>query len=120
MPLPDRPDLEPLPEDVNYAVPLLEGTPAPQDGILLSPEKTKYYIGFKLNYDKLRGLYDKDRLVWQQQRIYYEETIKESNKQIVNLQPTWWEENKLTTGVVGGILIGVGVSLGIMYGIENR
>lgn len=117
--MPARPDSEPLPDDVNYAEPLLEGDKAPRDGILLSPEKVARFVAIDNGYNQIFGLYESDRVTWQQQRVYYEETIDQANKEIVRLSPTWWDENKFEVGLVGGFIVGVGVTLGIVYGVDQ-
>lgn len=117
--LPDRPNPESLPEAQNYAIPLPQGTKAPKDGILLSPEKMERALELMLSYDELRTLYENDRIVWQNQRGTYEDTLVEANKEIVRLNPTWWDDHKLEIGLVGGAVIGIGLSLGVIYGVDQ-
>jgi hypothetical protein len=118
-PLPPLPNKDPLAEDQNYSIPLLEGDKSPKDGILLSPEKVDRVLQLDLSYDELRKLYAYDKTIWQQQRIFYEESLGQANNQIIKLTPDWWSENKLPLGVVTGFVLGTLATIGIVYGINQ-
>lgn len=97
-------------------IPLLEGKPAPKDGVLYSPRKSaecsaahakseRLEVDFKA-ISKLRITENnlKDNYIYN-----LEESLKEANKK------TWWDENDgwVYTGV--GALIGVATSILIFY-----
>lgn len=118
-PLPDRPDAIAIPEDQNWAKPLMAGQCTEADGIILSPEKAARAKLWQEGYNGLRGLYETDRQIWQNHRIVYEERTSQANAEIKRLSPSWWAENSSQILWVGGFLMGAATSIAIVYGLEH-
>jgi len=135
--LPPDPEKEKIPEEIpkgEWVEPINKGEcldtagtpdteatrPCPaKDGIAMS-EETAYRSGLiKIRYRELRKTYEADRMVWSAHRELYEERLKLADKAIHDLQPTWWDRNKLQFGVVGGLVLGVATSVAIIYATDQ-
>lgn len=134
-PLPTTPESVILPSEVtkggSWAVPIEQGeciapnktiqpvAPAPcpaVSGILISEEKAARSNLYVIKYNELRLNYEADRKLWEQQRELYDASAQQMQKQIEDLQPTWFEQNSLFIGIAGGFLLGaltVGLSVGL-------
>lgn len=118
-PLPARPDADPIPAADDWDQALLAGQAAPQNGILLSPQKAGRAALWKDDYNSLRNLYELDRQIWTQQRIVYDERLSQANAEIKRISPSWWDENKGTLAWVGGFVMGAATSVAIVYSINH-
>jgi len=116
--LPARPDATPLSDAANTSYPLIKGSSAPVNGLLVTEEKAARILRLKAAYDELRSLYESDRTVFKQNRLIYEERIQAANAEIARLAPSWWDDNKGTIGFIGGIVLGAAVTVGISAGVN--
>lgn len=132
-----RPEMRELPPDPGATPPTPEGDWAQpiedasgcqtqdgyifdiQAGILLSEEKVERCLLYRTRYNELRSIYESDRMVWGAQRELYEERLRLSGEEIYNLQPDWWDENKLAVGIAIGVVFGIGLSLGVYAAADN-
>ena len=131
-PLPPDPAEEPIPDEIpkgDWVVALDKGEcldengvpensatrPCPADSGIAVSEERAYRDGlYRLRYKELRKNYTADKQVWGVHRELYEERLKLSHKAIQDLQPSWWDRNKLSVGVVLGIVTGVATSVAIL------
>jgi len=117
--LPDPPDKEAIPVDRDWVKPLPAGAVHDQHGILISPEKAARAKQWQLGYRNLRDLYEVDRAIWSEQRVIYDERLRQANKDIEKLSPSWWSSNKGTVGMTLGFVVGVAATVGIVYGVDE-
>lgn len=96
---------------------VMAGDKAQKSGLLISEGRAARDILFRTRYEEMRKIYDADRLVWSAHRAYYEERLNLAADEIQKLQPTWWDRNKDTVGFVSGVLIGFGLTLGIVEAV---
>ncbi len=81
-------------------------TPCPElSGILFSEASAMKFGMYKLSYRELRVLYENDRNVWKAHRSGYEDVIRQQQKAIIDLQPTFLQKNALTIGFISGVLL---------------
>ncbi len=84
----------------------------PRGGILVSEARAVRDGLFRVRYDELRVHYMADREVWGAQRELYEGALREADRTVHALRPSWWQQNALGLGFAGGLLVAlVGVSL---------
>ena len=108
--LPPDAQTEPLPEgipDDQRVEPMEEGQPAPFPGVLLGEGRSARLSIVDSRYDELRVRYEQDRRVWSAQRELYETRLALADKAIRDLQPSWWQRNALSLGILGGVTLGV-------------
>ena len=123
-PLPPDPADEPLPDGIppgEWVEPVEAGAcagkapPCPEkSGILVSEARAVRDAKYRVRYKELRKNYEADRVVWGAHRELYEERLKLADREIQDLQPNWWDRNKLQIGVVGGVIIGIATSVAIL------
>jgi hypothetical protein len=89
------------------------------NGIILSPQKAARAKRWQDSYKNLRSLYDIDRQIWGQHRIIDEERMKQANKEIKRLSPSWWDENKGTFGWGTGFIAGAAATIAIVYAVDE-
>lgn len=82
-------------------------------GILMSEAKAARFGLYKVRYVELRKGYEADRAVWAAQRELYETRLKLADQEIQELQPGWWDKNKLSVGVIGGFILGTALTVAI-------
>lgn len=135
--LPPDPKTEKLPEDSDippgdWVVSLEKGSCVNEDGVMvndypcpelsgiLSSEERAYRNGlFRLRYKELRANYQADKELWKVHRELYETRLNLAAQAIEDLQPSWWDRNKLQIGVVGGIVLGMASSVAVVVVTEQ-
>ena len=118
-----RVELQPLPPDAMVEA-LPEGIPeddriealeekdkAPFAGVLVGEGVAARYALLRARYPELRVRYEQDRKVWGAHRTLYEERLRLADLAIQDLQPSWWDLNKLSIGFLGGVLGGLAIGL---------
>ena len=118
--LPPSPREEKLPAGVageEWVLPAEQGATVPKAGLLASEARVARDILFRTRYDELRKVFDADRMVWKTHRDYYEERLHLAQDEIARLQPTWWDEHKGSLYLVGGVLVGFGLTLGVVEAV---
>lgn len=129
-PLPIKPASMPIPVEIEkdgyWVMPLEAGSCTPaapvtitkpcpaKSGILESEAHAIKDQQYRISYDELRQLYEADIKVWGAQRELYEATLKQQQETIEKLQPSWYDQNALTIGLVGGFLLGTLTITGIL------
>lgn len=111
--LPPDPETEPLPEGIpdDQRVESMEkGDKAPFDGLLIGEGKAARASNYKTRYIELRTYYTSDRKVWAAHRELYETRLVLADKAIRDLQPSWWDRNAASLGVIGGLVLGVALT----------
>ena len=84
------------------------------NGIAVAEERAYRDGLYRIGYKELRSLYELDRKVWAAHRELYEERLKLADKAIQDLQPSWFDRNKLQLGVIGGVLVGVATTVAVL------
>jgi hypothetical protein len=117
--LPDAPDAKPIPKEGDWVKVLPAGTTYDKHGVLISAEKAARAKLWQLSYKTLRELYELDRQIFSQHRIIYDERLKQANKEIHRLSPSWWSENKGTLGWGTGFIAGAAATIAIVYAVDE-
>lgn len=118
-PLPPRPDEKPIPPENDWAQPLAKDAPAPKGGVLMSADKAIRAAKYKARYNELRTLYELDKHVWRNVSIINDEQFAQANRVIKDLSPSWWDDNKGTVGFVTGTVIGITMTIFVVYGVDQ-
>ena len=118
-PPPPRPDKDPIPPEKDWAVPLVKGAEAPDGGVLISAEKAVRAAKYKARYNEAITLWDLDKKVWKNVRVIHEERFGQANRVIKDLTPGWWDANKGTVGFITGIVIGITLTIFVVYGVDR-
>lgn len=112
-PLPDRPDKDPLTEAQNQSYPLVKGSAAPIDGVVITPEKAARVLKLKAAYDEIRAGYTADKTVFAQNRLIYEERLQQANAEISRISPSWWDKHGAAMSALLGVIAGALVTVGL-------
>ena len=126
--LPAEPERAPV--DRRIAVPVsqcsVEGDEPGQvagPGVMLSQEMAVAAGRLRVAYDEMRGLYLVDLRTMDRERAIYERQLQladeEIQRQSTRAERSWLEQNGGVLGLVGGILIGVAVSVGIVAAMDG-
>ena len=110
LPLPPDGMTEPLPEGIptEERIEAVEaGDEASFAGLLVSEAVAVRYDLLRVRYPELRVRYEQDRKVWAAHRELYETRLQLADKAIRDLQPSWWERNAVSLGLLGGVTLGV-------------
>jgi hypothetical protein len=139
-----RPETQPLPADpgtiaidphfgtADFAQPLSAGScinskgtdvgtgPCPaQSGILMSEARAArmglYQSGYKLLLADDVGA----RQVWTADRTLYETNYQLDQAALKKAEPTWMEKHAFELGIVTGVVVGIGMTLGVLYGVQK-
>jgi hypothetical protein len=120
--LPPDPETEPLDSKLGSAdwiEPLESGSchdavgkllvrPCPvRSGIAMSEAKAARFGLYKLRYRQLRTNYEANMKVVGVQRELYETRLKQADKAIRDLQPSWLDQHSTELGILGGFALGV-------------
>jgi hypothetical protein len=107
--------------DISGRVPEGATKPCPLKSGILSSEARAWRDGqFRLRYKELRLNYEADRKVWSAHREFYDAQSKADLKALQDAQPNWWDRNKFTLGVTGGIILGVAASVAILAATDGN
>lgn len=129
--LPEEPERAPADRRISVAVHqcIVEGTEDAETptvvgpGIMLSQEMAVAAGRLRVFYDELRGLCQVDLRTMDRERAIYERNLQladeEIQRQTERAERSWLEQNAGVLGVVGGILIGVAVSVGILAAMDG-
>ncbi len=92
--------------------------PAPYKGIVMNADKATYYIAIKAERDRRLKELEAART-----KAAIQEVIREST--ITHLQAkalagnTWWEQNKGLAGFGIGVVVGMAIVTGLVYGLTR-
>ena len=113
--LPLPPKLDPI----ESSQALEKGIVAPSSGILISEAKAWRLAQSRIEAKALRSDWIADREVWVAHRAVYESTIQNMAEQIRNLQPSWFDENKISIGLGGGFILGAVTVVLLAYAYQH-
>ena len=88
-------------------------------GIFMSEMKAWRLTQYELRYKELRLDYQSDQKVWSAQRALYEKQILVAEAKLKAAEPDWYQQHKMDLGILGGFVLGAGVSVGITYSITR-
>lgn len=80
-------------------------------GIAMSEARAARFALFKIRYRELRTSYVSDRKVFGAQRELYETRLVIADKAIQALQPSWLDRHKGELGLLGGVILGTGLTV---------
>jgi hypothetical protein len=121
-PLPADPETEPLDSKISSAdwvEPLESGSchdangkllvrPCPvRSGIAMSEAKAVRFALYRTRYREMRTIYVANMKVVGVQRELYETRLKQADKAIRDLQPSWLDQHSAELGILGGFVLGV-------------
>lgn len=130
--LPPDPAVEPIPDSIpsgDWVVSIEKGecldasgtpevgatNPCPaKAGLVISEERAYRSALYRIRYRELRKTYESDRMVWSAHRELYEERLKLAGKALEDMQPNWLDRNKLSLGLMGGVVLGIATSVAIL------
>ena len=90
-----------------------------QSGLLVSEERAYFNALYRTRYGEIRKIFGADRSVWGVHRELYESRLELADREIQNLQPSWWDRHKFQFGVVGGIVLGITASVAILAATDE-
>lgn len=121
--LPPRPDVEPIAPEDDWVVPVSVGEMVERPGVCMSDAKALRAARYVVSYNELRGLYRSDLRTWNREREIYERYLTEAEMELAYWQEksrrTWWERNSAQIGLAAGLVIGAGLAVGLVYGINQ-
>jgi len=125
----DVPNLSTLPEKVtskkwpeNTIVSLEKGTPAPFSGILFIEQRALEAGKVRIEYDGLYAIAEINRRLMVTIIKIADKQLADADNQIEllhNKTNSWWVRNAFAIGVVGGFVIGVGLTGLVVWGISK-
>ena len=97
--------------------------PETGEGILFSDETAAYVGHLRVSYDELRSLYSIDQRTWQREREVYSRHLEAADTEIdaanERAERDWWERHGDEAGLIGGFIIGVAVTVGIVAAVDK-
>lgn len=95
---------------------LKTGAPAPFTGVLLNNAKTEELLAIRAEREKLRKLLEASRLQHGTSKIIYEATLERLKQEA---ERSWWEKNRGVVGLVIGMVLGIGTTVGLIYALTR-
>lgn len=86
-------------------------------GLLVSEEKITRLKLYEIRYKQLRANYAADRNVFSAQRSLYEARLKDAAIALEKAQPNWFQAHAWELGILFGVVVGAGVTIGVVYGV---
>jgi hypothetical protein len=121
--LPPRPDVEPIAPEDDWVVAVSVGEMVDQPGVCMSDAKALRAGRYVVSYNELRALYRSDLRTWNRERDIYERYLTEAEMEMSHWREksrrSWWERNSGQIGLAAGIVIGAGLAVGLVYGINQ-
>lgn len=87
------------------------------EGLAVSEGQATRDLLFRTRYRELRRLYDADRGIWSAHRELYEERLRTADEALKKAEPDWWQRNKGEVGTITGFVLGVAVTIGVVYAL---
>lgn len=106
---PEQPTAPEQPEPVEHdIIPLFAGDTAPWSGLLVPELQFTEYLQLQFKLDEAQGILDVRTHLMEEQRTIYETAMHEVARPCAE---SWWETYGFTVGIVGGIIMGVGLTV---------
>lgn len=113
-------ELEDVPPGERWAVPAEGVEVAPgdvRDGVLFSDAMALRAARLRVEYERIRGLYQIDLRTWAREREVYERMLGLADEEIATWRGradrSWWEVHGPETAFVLGTVLGIGASIGV-------
>jgi hypothetical protein len=91
-------------------------------GVLFPDESAAYVARLRVSYDEVRGLYEIDQRTWERERQIYTRHLEMADEEIQRAneraERTWWELHGDEVGLIGGFVVGVAVTIGIVAAVD--
>ena len=91
-----------------------EGDPAPFDGVLLDETKAFAAADLRISYDEVYQLALTNRKallaviqIQERELMNADKTIDQKEAALQRIRDSWWQQHKLTVGVVAGVVLGI-------------
>lgn len=95
-------------------------SPCPaRSGLLSSEARASRDALFRLRYPELRQTFEADRAVWAAQRDLYETRLEQADTALKKAEPGWFQEHALQLGVIGGFVLGAGMTVAITFAVHQ-
>lgn len=121
--LPPRPDTDPIPAGDAWVVSVEAGETVQRSGLCMSDAKAIRSARYVVSYNELRGLYQSDLHTWNRERDIYQRYLADAETEIEHWREqskrTWWERNESRITLVVGVVVGAGMAIGLVYGINQ-
>lgn len=98
--------------------PISKDKPSPIDGIVITEKRALENAKEKIELKELRNTHAIDSRTWAFKENKYEEGLKERDKKIEEMN-NFWQRNKFEFGVVGGFILGVGITIAIVKSVKS-
>jgi len=113
---------KPIEERENYkpgtSQVIKKDAPAPHKGILLDEDKATYYVAIKAERDRRLKELEAARKKAAIQQIIADSTISHLSAKAL-ARGTWWEQNKGLVGFGIGVVVGMAIVTGLVYGLTK-
>jgi hypothetical protein len=90
----------------------------PSNGILIDKDKAAYYVAIKAERDRRRKELEAARKNLEVQKIIHVSALDHIAAK-VKANNTWWERNKGLMGLAFGAVLGIGLTVGILYAVTK-
>lgn len=121
--MPSRPDSEPILPGEDWVVPVSVGEMIEQPGICMSDAKAMRCAHFVVAYNELRSLYQTDIRTWNREREVYLRYLTDAEAENAywreRSRRSWWEQHAAQVGLAAGIVVGAGLAVGLVYGLNQ-
>lgn len=91
-------------------------------GVLLSADTAAYVGRLRIGYDELRQLYAVDLRTWGREREVYQRHLSLADDEIdranERAERSWWEQHGDEVGLVGGFILGVVITVGVVAAVD--
>lgn len=104
------------PPSGNKPVALAKDGTAPFAGILMDPYLAAKYKLIKAGRDRLRSTITTDRKAFSKSHAVTNQAFQEMAERA---KRSWWENNKGTIGFWGGMIVGMGLAILAVFGVDK-
>jgi len=92
-------------------------------GIMLSPEMAAHAARVRVKYDELRSMYTVDLRTEMRERQIYQRELDMADDEADRLRQeahrSWWERNSGVLGLAAGIIVGAGLTIGVLAATDG-
>lgn len=95
-----------------------ESTNPMWSGLVVSEARAARDALVRIRYRELRARYEQDRRIWVIHREAYETRLRLSAERMAEMRPDWWDRNGGYFVGVGGFVLGVAATVGILSVVD--